>query len=81
MPVKCEPPATGRQLIAKWKKAMAFTPDLDERAAILSLLGNAMRQTPAQTSHRRSRSRMSKAAPCSRASIVIASPDGEAERS
>jgi DNA-binding transcriptional ArsR family regulator len=43
MPVKCEPPATGRQLIAKWKKAMAFTPDLDERAAILSLLGNAMR--------------------------------------
>jgi hypothetical protein len=43
MPVKCEPPATGRQLVAKWKKTMAFTPDLDERAAILSLLGKAMR--------------------------------------
>jgi DNA-binding transcriptional ArsR family regulator len=43
MPVKCEPPTSGRQLVAKWKKAMAFSPDLDERAATLSLLGNAMR--------------------------------------
>lgn len=43
MPVKCEPPANGRDVIAKWKKAMAFTPDLDERAAILNLLGNPTR--------------------------------------
>jgi DNA-binding transcriptional ArsR family regulator len=43
MPVKCEPPTEGRQRIAKWKKAMSFTPDLDERAAILSLLGNSTR--------------------------------------
>lgn len=43
MPVKCEPPANGREVIAKWKKAMTFTPDLDERAAILNLLGNGTR--------------------------------------
>ena len=43
MPVKCEPPANGRDKIAKWKKVMTFTPDLDERAAILNLLGNATR--------------------------------------
>lgn len=43
MPVKCEPPKEGRQRIAQWKRAMAFTPDLDERAAILSLLGNSTR--------------------------------------
>jgi DNA-binding transcriptional ArsR family regulator len=41
--VKCEPPVRGRGQIAKWKKAMTFTPDLDERAAVLSLLGNATR--------------------------------------
>ncbi len=43
MPVHCEPPKTGRDLVKRWKKAMAFTPDLDERAAILSLVGNATR--------------------------------------
>ncbi|HEU4407720.1 MAG TPA: metalloregulator ArsR/SmtB family transcription factor [Polyangiaceae bacterium] len=43
MPVKCVPPANGRQQVATWAKAMAFTPDLDERAALLSLLGNATR--------------------------------------
>ena len=43
MPVKCEPPTDGRDKIANWKKAMTFTPDLDERAAILNLLGNATR--------------------------------------
>lgn len=43
MPVACEPPADGRENIAKWKKAMRFTPDLDERAAVLNLLGNATR--------------------------------------
>jgi ArsR family transcriptional regulator len=43
MPVKCEPPANGREVIAKWKKAMVFTPDLDERAAVLNLLGNSTR--------------------------------------
>ena len=39
----CEPPTEGRDKIAKWKKAMTFTPDLDERGAILNLLGNATR--------------------------------------
>ena len=43
MPVKCEPPTQGRDLVAKWKKAMTFTPDIDERAAVLSLLGNSTR--------------------------------------
>ena len=43
MPVKCEPPVDGRDTIAKWKRAMAFTPDLDERAAVLSLLANPTR--------------------------------------
>jgi ArsR family transcriptional regulator len=43
VPVKCVPPAEGRDLVGKWKKAMTFTPDIDERAAILSLLGNSTR--------------------------------------
>jgi len=43
MPVKCEPPVEGRDVVGKWKKAMTFTPDLDERAAVLSLLGNSTR--------------------------------------
>jgi ArsR family transcriptional regulator, lead/cadmium/zinc/bismuth-responsive transcriptional repressor len=43
MPVKCEPPTSGRDIVAKWKKAMTFTPDIDERAAVLSLLGNPTR--------------------------------------
>jgi len=43
MPVNCEPPVNGREVIARWKKAMVFTPDLDERAAVLNLLGNATR--------------------------------------
>jgi DNA-binding transcriptional ArsR family regulator len=43
MPVKCEPPATGRARIAAWAKAMKFTPDLDERAALLALLGHPTR--------------------------------------
>lgn len=43
MPVKCVPPTQGRDVIAKWKKAMTFAPDLDERAAVLSLLGSPTR--------------------------------------
>ena len=43
MPVKCLPPAEGRDVVGKWKKAMTFTPDLDERAAILALVGNSTR--------------------------------------
>jgi ArsR family transcriptional regulator, lead/cadmium/zinc/bismuth-responsive transcriptional repressor len=43
MPVKCEPPVDGRDVITKWKRAMAFTPDLDERAAVLSLLASPTR--------------------------------------
>jgi DNA-binding transcriptional ArsR family regulator len=43
VPVKCVPPTQGRDVIAKWKKAMTFAPDLDERAAVLSLLGSPTR--------------------------------------
>ena len=43
MPVKCEPPETGREVVQKWKKAMRFTPDLDERAMLLALLGQQTR--------------------------------------
>jgi DNA-binding transcriptional ArsR family regulator len=43
MPLKCEPPTTGRDRIAAWAKAMKFTPDLDERAALLALLGHPTR--------------------------------------
>ena len=43
MPVKCVPPIDGRDVIARWKKAMAITPDLDERAAVLALLANPTR--------------------------------------
>jgi DNA-binding transcriptional ArsR family regulator len=43
MPVKCTPPAQGRDRVEKWRKAMQFTPDLDERAAVIGLLGHATR--------------------------------------
>lgn len=43
MPIKCDPPDDGRELIQQWKQAMKFTPDLDERAGVLSLFGNATR--------------------------------------
>ncbi|WP_394829393.1 ArsR/SmtB family transcription factor [Pendulispora albinea] len=43
MPVRCEPPETGRARIARWKKAMAFTPDLDERAAVIGVLAQPTR--------------------------------------
>ena len=43
MPVACSPPETGRDVVKRWKKAMRFTPDIDERAAILGLLGQATR--------------------------------------
>ena len=43
MPVRCDPPKTGRDAIKRWKKAMAFTPDLDERATILGLIGHPTR--------------------------------------
>lgn len=39
----CEPPEAMRETVREWKKAMKFTPELDERAEILSLLGNATR--------------------------------------
>ena len=42
-PVACKPPDTGRDVIKKWKKAMSFAPDLDERAAILSLVAHPTR--------------------------------------
>ena len=43
MPVKCTPPASGRDLVQAWKKSMAFTPDLDERAAVLDVVSQATR--------------------------------------
>ncbi|MCC6668386.1 MAG: helix-turn-helix transcriptional regulator [Polyangiaceae bacterium] len=43
MPVRCTPPDTGRDLVKRWKKTMEFTPDLDERAAILSVVAQPTR--------------------------------------
>ncbi len=43
MPMKCSPPEDGRDVIAAWADAMEFTPDLDDRAALLQLLGNRTR--------------------------------------
>lgn len=43
MPVKCEPPLTDRERIKRWSKTMRFTPDLDERAAILDVVAQPTR--------------------------------------
>ncbi len=43
MPTRCRPPEIGRELIQRWKKTMQFTPDLDERAAILALVAQPTR--------------------------------------
>lgn len=43
MPVKCRPPQTDRERIKRWKKTMEFTPDLDERAAILDVVAQPTR--------------------------------------
>jgi ArsR family transcriptional regulator len=43
MPVKCDPPESNRDLIKRWKKTMQFTPDLDERAAILDVVAQPTR--------------------------------------
>ena len=43
MPVRCIPPETGRNLVKRWKKNMTFTPDLDERAAVLSVVAQPTR--------------------------------------
>ncbi len=43
MPVKCKPPDDAREMVAQWAEAMKFTPDLDDRAAVLRLLANATR--------------------------------------
>jgi ArsR family transcriptional regulator, lead/cadmium/zinc/bismuth-responsive transcriptional repressor len=43
MPVRCIPPDTGRDVVQRWKKTMEFTPDLDERAAILGIVAQATR--------------------------------------
>jgi DNA-binding transcriptional ArsR family regulator len=43
MPVKCAPPASGRELVQCWTKTMAFTPDLDERAAVLGVIAQPTR--------------------------------------
>jgi len=43
MPILCIPPTTGRDLLSRWKKVMAFTPDLDERAAVLNVVAQPTR--------------------------------------
>jgi DNA-binding transcriptional ArsR family regulator len=43
MPVRCTPPTSGRELVQLWKKTMQFTPDLDERAAVLGVIAQPMR--------------------------------------
>ena len=43
MPVRCIPPESGRGLVQRWKKTMEFTPDLDERAAILNVVAQPTR--------------------------------------
>jgi DNA-binding transcriptional ArsR family regulator len=43
MPVRCSPPEAGRDLVQRWKKTMEFTPDLDERAAILAVVAQPTR--------------------------------------
>ena len=42
-PMKCEPPETDHEKIKRWRKAMEFTPDLDERAAILHVVSQSTR--------------------------------------
>ncbi|MBK7399610.1 MAG: winged helix-turn-helix transcriptional regulator [Myxococcales bacterium] len=42
-PIKCAPPANERERVAKWKKTMEFTPDLDERAALLDVIAQSTR--------------------------------------
>jgi hypothetical protein len=37
MPMKCTPP-NGRDIVQRWKKTMQFTPDRDERAAVLDIV-------------------------------------------
>jgi len=43
MPIKCEPPKTDRARIKRWKTTMKFTPDLDERAALLDVVAQSTR--------------------------------------
>lgn len=43
MPVRCLPPESNRELVERWSKRMEFTPDLDERAAVLSLVSQPTR--------------------------------------
>ncbi|MBI2393217.1 MAG: winged helix-turn-helix transcriptional regulator [Deltaproteobacteria bacterium] len=43
MPIKCDPPETDRGRIKRWKKTMKFTPDLDERAALLDVVAQSTR--------------------------------------
>jgi DNA-binding transcriptional ArsR family regulator len=42
-PIKCEPPETDRERVKRWKKTMEFTPDLDERAALLHVVAQPTR--------------------------------------
>ncbi|MBN4050155.1 winged helix-turn-helix transcriptional regulator [Desulfobulbus sp. AH-315-M07] len=43
MPVKCAPPEDDREVIADWAKAMEFTPDIDDRASLLTIIANRTR--------------------------------------
>lgn len=42
-PSKCEPPEADRARVKRWAKAMKFTPDLDERAALLDVIAQSTR--------------------------------------
>jgi DNA-binding transcriptional ArsR family regulator len=43
MPIRCEPPEDNRETVKSWRKAMKFTPDLDERAALLRAIAQPTR--------------------------------------
>ena len=42
-PIKCVPPEADRDRVEAWKKTMEFTPELDERAALLDVVAQSTR--------------------------------------
>jgi DNA-binding transcriptional ArsR family regulator len=42
-PERCSPPKDGRDVVVRWKRTMAFTPDLDERATLLAVVAQPTR--------------------------------------
>lgn len=43
MPIRCESPEDNRDTVKRWKRTMRFTPDLDERAAVLRAIAQPTR--------------------------------------